>query len=177
MKGYRMESSPNFGIEVWWWINSKKTEVWMPKMLVVPPFTKVWHRILVMWRTPKLLDRLKCKSKCENNGRIWSWGMLPGSQHFEGRGVCWSSRMGTRTSDKGVNYSHKLAQTKQVGYCIVGTLRVHWDSNSQSESSLGSVEGSFPRTLLYSWEHRMRFSSFTLGLHLCKSLPWSQAQG
>jgi hypothetical protein len=31
------------------------------------------------------------------------------------RGVCWSSEMGTRTSDKRVNYSHRLAQTKQVG--------------------------------------------------------------
>jgi hypothetical protein len=39
--------------------------------------------------------------------------MFPGSQHFEGRGACWSSEMGTRMNDKQINYSHELAQTKQ----------------------------------------------------------------
>jgi len=39
--------------------------------------------------------------------------MLFGSQHFGGRGVCCSSEMGTRKSDKQFNYSHGLAQTKQ----------------------------------------------------------------
>ncbi len=43
----------------------------------------------------------------ENNGRISSWGMLPGLQHFGGKGACWSSGMGIRQSDKQVNYSHK----------------------------------------------------------------------
>jgi hypothetical protein len=34
--------------------------------------------------------------------------------------------MGTRISDKHVNYSHELAQTKQqVDYYVVGTLLVH----------------------------------------------------
>jgi hypothetical protein len=37
--------------------------------------------------------------------------MLPGLQHFKGRGACWSSEMGTRTSDKLINYSHGPAQT------------------------------------------------------------------
>jgi hypothetical protein len=46
--------------------------------------------------------------KGENNGRIRSWGTLLGSQHFGGKRVCWSSGMGTRKSDKQVNYSHKL---------------------------------------------------------------------
>jgi hypothetical protein len=40
-------------------------------------------------------------------------GMFPGSQHFKDRGVCWSSKMGTRTNDKRINYSHEPAQTKQ----------------------------------------------------------------
>ncbi len=40
----------------------------------------------LIWRTPTLLERLKCKSKNENNGRR-SWGTLPNSQHFRGRGV------------------------------------------------------------------------------------------
>ncbi len=52
--------------------------------------------------------------------------MLLGLQHFEGRRARWSSGMGTKMSDKHINYSHKLAQTKkQVGQCIVGTLLVH----------------------------------------------------
>jgi len=39
--------------------------------------------------------------------------MLPGSQHFGGRGACWKSEIGIKVSDKRVNYSHELAQTKQ----------------------------------------------------------------
>ncbi len=51
--------------------------------------------------------------KGENNGSIMSWGMLFGLQHFEGRGVRWNSGMGTRESDKQVNYSNIPTQTKQ----------------------------------------------------------------
>jgi hypothetical protein len=36
----------------------------------------------------------------ENIGRARSWGTLPGSQHFRGKGACSSSRMRTRKSDK-----------------------------------------------------------------------------
>jgi hypothetical protein len=46
------------------------------------------------WRTPKLLDGFNYKSKGEDNGRRRNWGALPGSQHFAGRGVCWSFEMG-----------------------------------------------------------------------------------
>jgi hypothetical protein len=49
----------------------------------------------------------------ENNKRMKGWGMLPNLQHFRGRRACWSSRMGTRTSDKQVNYSHEPTQTAQ----------------------------------------------------------------
>jgi hypothetical protein len=35
-----------------------------------------------------------------NNERVKSWGTFFNSQHFEGRGACWSSGMGTRKSDK-----------------------------------------------------------------------------
>jgi len=65
------------------------------------------------WHTPKLIDRLNYESKGENNGRIKSWNTFPSSQHFGGRGPCWSSRMQIRMSDKWVNYSHGHAQTKQ----------------------------------------------------------------
>jgi hypothetical protein len=40
-------------------------------------------------------------------------GMLFGSQHFLGKGACWSFGMGIKKSDKWFNYSHGLAQTKQ----------------------------------------------------------------
>jgi hypothetical protein len=40
-------------------------------------------------------------------------GTLPGSYHFGGKRVCWSPGMGIRKSDKQVNYSNGLAQTKQ----------------------------------------------------------------
>ncbi len=64
---------------------------------------------------PRLFDGLNYESKSENNGRRKSWGALLGSYHFGGRGACWSSGMGTRKSDKQVNYSHRFAQTQQVG--------------------------------------------------------------
>jgi hypothetical protein len=51
------------------------------------------------WRTLKLFDGLNRKSKDENNGRR-NWGTLPGSQHFGGKGVCWSFGMGTKMIDK-----------------------------------------------------------------------------
>jgi hypothetical protein len=54
------------------------------------------------------------------------------SAYLNGEGVqeiltaCWSSKMGTRKGDKQVNYSHRLAQTKQqVGQHVVGALLVH----------------------------------------------------
>jgi len=61
---------------------------------------------------PTLLERFKCESKSENNGKR-NWGMLLNTQHFKGKGACWSSVMGIRTNDKHVNYSHEPAQTKQ----------------------------------------------------------------
>jgi hypothetical protein len=61
---------------------------------------------------PKLLNGLNCKSKSEDDGRR-SWGALPDSQHFKGRGACWNFEIETRKIDKQINYSHGLAQTKQ----------------------------------------------------------------
>jgi hypothetical protein len=75
---------------------------------------------------PQLLNGFNCESKGENNGRRRSWGMLLSSQHFGGKGACWSSEMGTRKSHKLINYSHGPTQTKQqIDYCIVGALLVH----------------------------------------------------
>jgi hypothetical protein len=35
--------------------------------------------VSIMWRTPTLLERLKCESESENNQRKRSWGMFPNS--------------------------------------------------------------------------------------------------
>jgi len=40
-------------------------------------------------------------------------GMFPSLQHFESRGACCSSGMGTKTNDKWVNYSHEHTHPKQ----------------------------------------------------------------
>jgi hypothetical protein len=45
---------------------------------------------------PKLLDKLNFKSKGANNEGTRSWGTLPGSQHFGGRGACWNFEIGLR---------------------------------------------------------------------------------
>jgi len=54
--------------------------------------------------------------------------------------------------------------------------KVHWDFNSQSESSLGSVRVHSLNflALLGAWNVT---SGFTLGSHFRKPLPWSWAQG
>jgi hypothetical protein len=40
--------------------------------------------------------------------------MLPGSQHFGGRGACWSSGMGLEKVTS-INYSHGPAQNQTQG--------------------------------------------------------------
>jgi len=54
------------------------------------------------------------------------------------------------------------------------------ESNGTPTPKVGAhlgVWGFIPHTLLHSWEHEMWLSSFILGPHLRKPLPWSQAQG
>jgi len=36
--------------------------------------------------------------------------------------VCWSSKMGTKTNDKQVNYSYGLAQTIVYQYCLTSLV-------------------------------------------------------
>jgi hypothetical protein len=50
--------------------------------------------IWLNWCTPKFFDGLNCESKGEDNERKRSWGAFLGSQHFGGRGACWSFKMG-----------------------------------------------------------------------------------
>jgi hypothetical protein len=75
-------------------------------------FTQGWSLHVNLWHTPRLLDGLNYESKGENNERKRSWGVLFSSQHFGGRGVCWSFEIGTGKSDKQVNYSRGSIQTK-----------------------------------------------------------------
>jgi hypothetical protein len=51
--------------------------------------------------------------KMKTTKRKKNWGALLDSQHFGGRGACWSFRMGIREIHKQVNYSHEHAKTKQ----------------------------------------------------------------
>ncbi len=111
-----------------------------------------------MWSTPKLLDGLNCKSKGEDNGRKRSQGALPGLQHFGDREVCWSSEMGIKKIDKQLNYSHRLAQTKQqVGLCIIATLWCMdepWANTDEQDSPQPKLRGShhlLPYSILYAW--------------------------
>jgi hypothetical protein len=98
--------------------------------------------ILTYWHTLKLFDRFNCESKGENSRRIKSWGTLLDLQHFGSRRACWSSGMGTRTSDKRMNYSHGLTQTKQQAVlCIVGALLVH----GRPKANIDSRDSSQPR--------------------------------
>jgi hypothetical protein len=48
-----------------------------------------------------------------NNEWTRNRGTFLGFQHFGGRGVCYSSGMGIKKSDKQINYSHGCAKTKQ----------------------------------------------------------------
>jgi len=45
----------------------------------------------------------------ENCRRIRSWARSLARDTLGGRGACWNSEMGTRKSEKQVNYSHGLA--------------------------------------------------------------------
>ncbi len=74
----------------------------------------------------KFFDGFNYESKDENNGRKRNWGVLFGSQHFEDKKVCCNSRIGTRMNNKQINYSHRLARTKQpIDSCVAWTSLVH----------------------------------------------------
>jgi hypothetical protein len=46
------------------------------------------------WHTLKLFDRFKCEFEMKTTKEQGVGDMLPGLQHFGGRGACWSSEMG-----------------------------------------------------------------------------------
>ncbi len=62
---------------------------------------------------PKFLNGLNRESKGEDNEKKRSWGALSTSQHLGVEGRVGVPDWDYRTSNKRVNYSHWLAQTKQ----------------------------------------------------------------
>jgi hypothetical protein len=61
---------------------------------------------------PKLLERLKCKSKTQNNKKqIGVHSLTCNTPRV--KGLCWNFEMGSNTSDKRFKYSYERAQTKQ----------------------------------------------------------------
>jgi hypothetical protein len=56
----------------------------------------------------------------ENNGRARSWGTFLGSQHFEGKGACWSSGMELRRMT--CNWSITRVCTNQITSWLVHNL-------------------------------------------------------
>jgi hypothetical protein len=69
--------------------------------------------VQIIWHTPKLLDRLKCESEVKTTEEqgVEAWSLV--QQHFEGRRVCWSSKMGLGRNDKQLIHSLGFAQIKQ----------------------------------------------------------------
>jgi hypothetical protein len=72
----------------------------------------------------------------ENNGKVRSWSTLRSSQHFGGRGACWSSGMGTKKSDK-----HKLLTcTTQTTSCLVCSLSAFGVRTSHEQTRTHKIQ-------------------------------------
>ncbi len=85
-----------------------------------------WKCLIGTFDTPpsSLMDSLQVQRWSQQKEK--ATGTLRNSQHFGGKRACWSSKMGTKNINKQLNYSHKLAQTKQqVSLCIAIALLVH----------------------------------------------------
>jgi len=90
---------------------------------------------------PKLLDGLKCESKSEDNGKNKSWGTFLGSQHFEGKRVCWSFKMKLeRLTRNSITHTdlHKLNNKLVSAYLEhFGAQTSHGQTQTQHDSNLG----------------------------------------
>ncbi len=67
--------------------------------------------------------------------------MFLNSQHFEGKGACWSFEMGTGMNDKQVNYSHKpnnkLVNAQLEHFLCTNEPHVYTNSKDSSWPRLG----------------------------------------
>jgi hypothetical protein len=90
-------------------VHKKKFKLYKPLPIPSSPFESVWH-------TPKLLERFKCKFKKEKKRKKGVGVHYLAHNALGVRGACWRSKMGTKTSDKQVNYSFGPIQiNQQVG--------------------------------------------------------------
>jgi hypothetical protein len=105
------------------------------------------------WRTPTLLERLKCESKSGNDERR-SWVHFPNHSTLgvEGRAGPLGWGLGWVTSRSIIQTNMRKPNNKLVSAWLEPT----WE-----------CVGSFPHTLLHSREHEMWLLSFSLGPHLC----------
>ncbi len=96
--------------------------------------------------------------KMKNNGSKKSWVALLGSQHFRGKGACWSSEMGTRKIDKQLITHMDLHKPNNT--LINGKLEHFWcmdspwantDSQDSPRSGLGGSHHLPPYIILYAW--------------------------
>ncbi len=109
----------------------------------------VWHLFPPLWRTPELFDGLNFESKVEDNMRR-SWDVFPSSQHFGGRGACWSFGIETKKIDKQSiihTYLHKPNNKLLVGsWSIFGARTNHWQTRMNKihhDPNLGNPQPSF----------------------------------
>jgi len=77
------------------------------------------------WCTPKFLDGFNYESKGEDIKRRRSWGVLPSSQHFEGKRGVLELQDGTRQIDKQFTYSHEPAQNQTSWLVCSWSTLVH----------------------------------------------------
>jgi hypothetical protein len=100
------------------------------------------------------------RSKGDDNGRKRSSSTFPGSQHFEGKGACWSSMMGTRKIDKQNNYLHIPAQNQTTSLLMhslntFGAQRNHgqtWTHKTHHDLELGEAT-TFPLIVFFVPSH------------------------
>jgi hypothetical protein len=108
------------------------------------------------WCTPKLFDGFNYESRGEDNERRMSWGILPGLQHFEGRGTCWSSGMGLRwtTSDSIIcanlhKLNNKLVNAKLKHFWCMDEPQANMNSQDSPWPGLGGNHYLPPYSILY----------------------------
>jgi hypothetical protein len=135
-----------------------------------------WHHCKfdlakLCWHTPKLLDRLNCESKCENNKRIRSWGTLPGSQHFGGvkghaRALRWGLERVTSIQLLTWTCTNQITSWLVHSWNIFGARTSHtqtWTHKTHHGPDLGEAT-TFPLILFFVHDHETSTQmSFCIG--------------
>jgi hypothetical protein len=119
-----------------------------------------------------------------------SWLLMVGSQFSNltpnrsfGHNLCFKCPNGSCEPILDIYVSKAFEWSKELfnpmGFDPCNCILKIQDSNSQNGSSFGSMEVQFSHfpILSTSQGHELWLMGFTLGPHLCKPLPWLQAQG